>query len=71
MWAIQNFVRPLRLAAALALAPFFDGVLTATARATGMPKGVAFAIMLAVMAVVTTATLFGVLYLCGGFPPSP
>lgn len=71
MWAIQNFARPLRLSLAIALAPFFERLITRISEATGLAKRWAFGILLGVVAVTTTTCLFGTLWLLGGFPPSP
>jgi hypothetical protein len=61
--------RPLRLSLALALAPAFDRAITAIGERLNVSKGAAFGVFLFCMAVVTTTTLFGSLYLLGGFPP--
>jgi hypothetical protein len=67
-WALQNFARPLRLSLALALAPAFDRAITAVGEKLNIKKGAAFGVFLFCMAVVTSSTLFGSLYLLGGFP---
>jgi hypothetical protein len=68
MWAIQNFARPLRFSLAIALAPFFDRVISGISHRTRLGKQWAFGILLLCMAVVTTSTLFGTLWALGGFP---
>lgn len=38
-WAVQNFVRPLRISLALALAPAFDKAITQLGEKLNIPKG--------------------------------
>jgi hypothetical protein len=38
-WAVQNFVRPLRISLALALAPAFDKAITRLGEKLNIPKG--------------------------------
>jgi hypothetical protein len=38
-WAVQNFVRPLRISLALALAPAFDKAITQLGEKLSIPKG--------------------------------
>jgi hypothetical protein len=38
-WAVQNFVRPLRISLALALAPTFDKAITRLGEKLIIPKG--------------------------------
>jgi hypothetical protein len=38
-WAVQNFVRPLRISLALALAPTFDKAITRLGEKLNIPKG--------------------------------
>lgn len=38
-WAVQNFVRPLRISLALALAPAFDKAITQLGERLNIPKG--------------------------------
>eukprot|EP00879_Flechtneria_rotunda_P007349 GHRR01007710.1.p1 GENE.GHRR01007710.1~~GHRR01007710.1.p1 ORF type:complete len:229 (+),score=67.54 GHRR01007710.1:484-1170(+) len=68
MWAIQNFARPLRLSLALALAPAFDRVINTIGDKLHVDKKWAFGVFLVCMACLTTVTLFGTIYLLGGFP---
>ncbi|GBF94267.1 hypothetical protein Rsub_06537 [Raphidocelis subcapitata] len=59
--------RPLRLSAAIALAPAFDRGITAISEKLRVSKAAAFGIYLGCMAVVTSSCLFGALFLFGGF----
>jgi hypothetical protein len=68
LWALQNFARPLRISLALALAPAFDKAITALGEKLRIDKKWAFGIFLVCMGIVTSATLFGTIYLLGGFP---
>ncbi|WIA15561.1 hypothetical protein OEZ85_002191 [Tetradesmus obliquus] len=70
LWTLQNFARPLRISLALALAPAFDKAITGLGERLGIDKKWAFGIFLVCMGAVTTVTLFGTIYLLGGFPPS-
>lgn len=65
---MQNFARPLRLSLALALAPAFDKAITNIGLKLNIDKKWAFGIFLLGMAIVTSTTLFGTIYLLGGFP---
>lgn len=69
LWTIQNFVRPMRFALAVALAPKFDALIGwIGARLGGIPRPAAFGVFLFCQAIVTTTSLFTALVVCGGFP---
>jgi hypothetical protein len=68
LWTLQNFARPLRISLALALAPAFDKAITRIGEKLHIDKKWAFGIFLLCMGVVTSVTLFGTIYLLGGFP---
>jgi hypothetical protein len=68
LWTLQNFARPLRISLALALAPAFDKAITGLGEKLNIDKKWAFGIFLLCMGVVTSVTLFGTIYLLGGFP---
>eukprot|EP00878_Enallax_costatus_P004200 GHUV01004430.1.p1 GENE.GHUV01004430.1~~GHUV01004430.1.p1 ORF type:complete len:219 (+),score=52.32 GHUV01004430.1:219-875(+) len=68
LWAMQNFARPLRISLALAMAPAFDKAITTIGVKLNIDKKWAFGIFLLGMAAITTTTLFGTIYLLGGFP---
>ncbi|KAF6266308.1 hypothetical protein COO60DRAFT_1291752 [Scenedesmus sp. NREL 46B-D3] len=68
LWTLQNFARPLRISLALALAPAFDKAITRLGEKLHIEKKWAFGIFLLCMGLVTSATLFGTIYLLGGFP---
>ncbi|KAF5826605.1 hypothetical protein DUNSADRAFT_2548, partial [Dunaliella salina] len=67
---LQNFVRPLRFALAVALAPAFEKVIGKLTEKT-RNRGLAFGLLMLAIAAATSTTLFGTLYLLGGFPPAP
>ena len=54
-WTMQNFVRPLRFALALSMAPFFDRFITSLP----MSRKKAFAVYLVLLGTVTTVCIFG------------
>jgi hypothetical protein len=68
LWVGASFMRPFRLSLALAAAPAFNGFLQATQDRLSVNKGVAFGIMLAMIAATSTVLIFGTIFLCGGFP---
>jgi hypothetical protein len=70
-WAVQNFVRPLRLALAIALAPGANRLIDVVGERTGFGRKGAFGLLLAVMAVTMTSVLGLALWAFGGFPPAP
>lgn len=67
-WAVQNFVRPLRISLALALAPAFDKAITQLGEKLNIPKGWAFGIFIVSIGIITSSILFSTIYLLGGFP---
>jgi len=68
LWTIQNFVRPLRFALAMAMAPAFDKVINWLSDKLRIGKVQAFGVLLFALAVTTTTCLFSAIYLFGGFP---
>ncbi len=65
-WTIQNFVRPLRFSLALALAPVFERFLSTISRTTSLSKRNAFGIYLFILGSVTSALVFGSIYVFAG-----
>jgi hypothetical protein len=68
---MQNFARPLRISLALALAPAFDKIINLIAEKTGFAKKWAFGLLIVAIGITTSTTLFGTIYLLGGFPQGP
>jgi hypothetical protein len=65
-WTLQHFLRPLRFTLSLAMAPFFDGILNFLQRKTGWKKRNAFGLYLFMFGTVTSAMVFGSIYLFAG-----
>ena len=65
-WAAQNFVRPLRLSAALAMAPVFDRFIGFVERKAGLSRSGAFGVYLALLGSVTCTLVFGSIFLACG-----
>jgi hypothetical protein len=70
-WTLQNFLRPARLALAIALAPSANRLIDVVGERTRLGRKRAFALLLAVMAVTMTSVLGLCLWAFGGFPPAP
>ncbi|KAL6754356.1 hypothetical protein V8C86DRAFT_2704266 [Haematococcus lacustris] len=68
LWTLQNFARPLRFAAAVALAPAFERAIAVIGARTGLPKSAAFALLLLGVGLTTVAGLGTALVTLGGFP---
>ena len=68
---MQNFARPLRISLALALAPFFDKIINLIAEKTRLDKKWAFGLLILTIGIITSTTLFGTIFLLGGFPQAP
>lgn len=75
-YVLQNIIRPLRLAASVAIAPQFDKVIAMVQNRLQVPKGVAITLtVLAVNLVGTTAICAGLIRLAAAlagvpvFPP--
>lgn len=68
LWVGASFMRPIRLSMALAAAPLLNGFLEATQRRLGVNKGVAFGLLLVLIAVCSFTLIFGTIALVGGFP---
>jgi hypothetical protein len=64
----SNFLRPIRLSAALAAAPLVNRLIEAIEEKTRAPKVVAFGAVLALIAATTLTGIFGAIALLGGFP---
>lgn len=71
LWALQNFLRPMRFALAVALTPAVNSLMEHIMESWGWSKGQAFGFLMLVMGVGTMAILGGVLWILGGFPPTP
>jgi predicted lysophospholipase L1 biosynthesis ABC-type transport system permease subunit len=69
--AIGSVLRPLRLTAALAAAPFFNTALDKLQQMFRVNKAVAFGIILACIAVSSFTVISCMLVLAGGFPNGP
>ena len=65
-WMAQNFVRPLRLSAALAMAPLFDKFITTVEKRAGMSRGAAFGVYIALLGLTTCTLVFGSIFLACG-----
>jgi hypothetical protein len=68
LWVGASFMRPIRLSLALAAAPFVNAFLEATQRRLGVNKGVAFGLLLALIAAGSFVLIFGTIAAVGGFP---
>lgn len=68
LWVGASFMRPIRLSMALAVAPLVNTFLEGTQRRLQVNKGVAFGIMLGIIAVCSLTAFVGALALVGGFP---
>lgn len=68
LWVGASFMRPVRLSLALAAAPLVNGFMEATQRRLRVSKGVAFGLLLALIAVCSFTAIFGTIALVGGFP---
>lgn len=65
-WMTQNFIRPLRFSAALALAPAFDKFIDGLAARFSITRPKAFGVYLALLGTVTTTLVFGSIFVvCG------
>lgn len=65
-WMAQNFVRPLRLSAALAMAPLFDRFITFVEKRAGLSRGGAFGVYIGLLGVTTMTLVFGSIFLACG-----
>ncbi|KAI8466643.1 MAG: hypothetical protein J3K34DRAFT_432995 [Monoraphidium minutum] len=68
LWVGASFMRPVRLSLALAVAPLVNRFLEGTQRRLRVNKGVAFGMLLALIATVSFTAIFGTIALVGGFP---
>jgi hypothetical protein len=68
LWIGASFMRPIRMSMALAAAPLVNAFLESTQRRLGVNKGVAFGILLGMIAVGSFTVIFGTITLLGGFP---
>lgn len=68
LWVGASFMRPIRLSLALAAAPLVNVFLEATQKRLGVNKGVAFGLLLAMIAAGSFTVIFGTIALLGGFP---
>lgn len=62
----QNFLRPLRLSAALAMAPVFDRFIGFVEKKAGLSRAGAFGVYLAILGTVTSVAVFGSIFLACG-----
>lgn len=65
-WTIQNFIRPLRFALAVAMAPAFDGFMNFVQRRFQCRRQTAFAVYIALLGITTTVSVFGSIYVFAG-----
>lgn len=65
-WTLQNFVRPLRFALAVSLAPVFDGIINSIQRITGGSRQKAFAVSLVLLGTITASLVFGSIFIFAG-----
>lgn len=68
LWVGASFMRPIRLSLALAAAPLVNAFLEGTQRRLRVNKGVAFGLLLALIAVCSFTLIFGTIAAVGGFP---
>ncbi|GBF91906.1 hypothetical protein Rsub_04630 [Raphidocelis subcapitata] len=68
LWVGASFMRPIRLSMALAAAPLVNAFLDSTQRRLKVNKGVAFGILLGMIAVGSFTVIFGTIWAVGGFP---
>ncbi|GMH33838.1 hypothetical protein BSKO_01672 [Bryopsis sp. KO-2023] len=71
LFALQNFLRPMRFAVAVALTPAVNRLMERLQKSWGVSKGQSFGILMLLLAVVTTSTMALALWSLGGFPPTP
>jgi hypothetical protein len=69
--SIGSIMRPLRLTAALAAAPFFNAFLDKLQKTFRVNKAVAFGMMLCLIAVGSFTFISTLLVVAGGFPNGP
>jgi hypothetical protein len=69
--SVGSIMRPLRLTAALAVAPLFTKALDTLQQTFRVNKGVAFGMMLVCIAVGSFTLISSMLVLAGGFPNGP
>ena len=65
-WMAQNFVRPLRLSLALAMAPAFDRFVDLLAARLRISRPRAFAVYIAILGITTSTLVFGSIFLACG-----
>ena len=65
-WVTQNFIRPLRFSAAIALAPAFDRFIDGIAAKLNLTRPKAFGVYLALLGTVTTTLVFGGIFVACG-----
>ena len=68
LWVGASFMRPIRLSMALAAAPLINAFMDATQRRLRVNRGVAFGLLLAMIAVGSFTVIFGTITAFGGFP---
>jgi hypothetical protein len=68
LWVGASFMRPIRLSLALAAAPLVNSFMEGTQRRLRVSKGVAFGILLAMIAAGSFTVIFGTIAALGGFP---
>lgn len=71
LFALQNFLRPLRFTLAVALTPAVNRLMEYVQGRLNVNKGQAFGFLMLVLGVSTTALLGFALWILGGFPPTP
>lgn len=65
-WVTQNFIRPLRFSAAIALAPAFDRFIDGIAARLNLTRPKAFGVYLALLGTATSALVFGGIFVACG-----
>lgn len=71
LWAFQNFLRPLRIAAAIALTPLVDHMLDNLVTNLGIKRKQAILLLFCGLAVFTLSSLITGIWILGGIPSSP
>lgn len=71
LWVGASFMRPIRLSMAIAAAPLINGFMDASQRRLRVNRGVAFGLLLAMIAAASFTVIFGTIAALGGFPNGP
>lgn len=68
LWAVQNFLRPIRIAAAIALTPLVNSMLKNLVEKLGIKRRQAVLLMFIGLAVFTMSSLVSAIWILGGIP---